>query len=290
MTSNKSIPKGIYIQIYRGAMNATHRANLGVTLDTFKSLGVVGIAWHGFTKEMGVNAYAPLAKLCADRGMLSLAAYGMGADDPAGMATRMAPVANLSSCTAILFDMEGAWEIAEGKSRATVLGTTFRALSPNSTVIDQPWFAPLSHWTAFPWEETAKYVDIRASQVYCNDFLAQYGKNAYEVIFTRYKNEWAKLDQRLAPAGLVRPEIKTIQGYKWYDIGDLVNCLTTYDTLIVWAEPYPDDLFMKGLRVKHALDTKGFVGADAVKNFQASVGLTADNICGNLTCVALGIA
>lgn len=294
--TTKTLSEGIYIQIYRdvipGRTQNEKMRNLANKLDLFKSLGVVGILMHGFTTEMDVDKFKELAKLCLDRGLLCLAAYGLNSSDPLGKAQRMAEVANLPECAALVLDMEGSWEDEQSdKQTAITLGVELKKLAPNVLIVDQPWPVPTVHWSLFPWEETAAYVDIRAAQWYCNDWKSQYGKERYNKCFTWFTNSWKQLDERLAKKNLVKPEIKTLQGYAWDDIfSDLVNCLTSNSTLFVWCEPWPSDGFIKGIKIKNELAKRGFIGPEAVKNYQLSTNgkLTADNVCGPKTLKELG--
>lgn len=292
--TTKTLPKGIYIQIYRGVIPGRspneQTKNLTDKLDLFKSIGVTGIIMHGFTAELNVNKFGPLAKLCKDRDLICLAAYGLDSADPLGKAQRMAPVANHPDCQALVLDMEGAWEDeASDKQAAVVMGQELKKLSPDSLIIDQPWPVPTLHGS-FPWEETAAYVDIRAAQWYCNDFISSFGDDRYKRCWKWFSDSWKVLDFRLGKKGLVKPEIKTVQGYKWI-LKDLINCLTTEETIFVWCEPYPDAVFMQGLVAVNKLKQLGFTGPDAVKNFQLSTNgkLIADNICGPLTIKELGL-
>lgn len=287
------LPAGKYVQIYRGSMSAAQVAGLGDKLDELKKLGVTGIAWHGFTTEMNPVVFARLTKLCTDRGMLSIAAFGMGSQDPVGMGTRMGKVGLVPGCLAVMFDMEGAWD--SGKQvQAVQLGQAFRAVAPNVLTIDQPWPVPTVHWQ-FPWEETAAFIQIRAPQYYVNDWTAQHGDARYAKCWAWFDSAWAKLNSRLAPKNLVRPQIVTIQGYRWV-FHDLVNCLMTNDTVIVWAEPFPDAVFMLALDVVVRLQSLGFSGANGVRQFQEKWNkdhtmdlLTADNSCGPKTALRLGV-
>lgn len=287
----KALPPGLYVQIYRGAMSAAQRDNIGATLDSFKAQGIKGIVWHGFTMEMGPVTFAALTKLCTDRGLLSLAAFGMGSTDPVGMGTRIGKVALVPGCFAVVLDMEGAWDSGK-KASAVQLGQALRAVAPNALVIDQPWPEPNWH-DSFPWEETAAFVDIRAPQYYVNDWQ---GSDRYERVWPVFVSQWAHLDAtKLAHDNLVKPEIRTIQGYHWV-FHSLVNCLLTNQTMIVWAEPFPDDLWFLGVQTVAKLAALGFTGPNAVKSFQDKWNtdhptdlIGNDNTCGRETAKRLGV-
>ena len=285
----KQLQKGIYIQIYRGAIHAkTHKDfidQIEAKLVLFKSLGVAGVLMHGFTSEMDTVKFKELADLTHKHGLLCLAAYGLDSSDPAGKGQRMGRVAAMPECDALVLDMEGAWENeASDKVSAVLMGKEIKKLAPNALIIDQPWPVPTYHWSSFPWEETAAYVDIRAPQYYAMDWLSTYGKDAYEKCFPWFDASWAKLDQRLAAKGLVKPEIKTIQGYKWF-LDDLCDCIMKYDTIFVWCEPWPDDTTIKAIQVVNKIKSLGFT---SIADYQKSVGLTPDGKVGPLTLQKLG--
>jgi hypothetical protein len=280
-----TLPAGKYMHIYRDSMNAGHKRSLNAFLDRCKVWGFKGVLWHGFTTEMTPSVFKPLAKLCSDRGLLALAAFGLNSEEPEAKAVRMAEVANMPECFALVLDAEGAWEdeVAD-KAKAKQMCKKLRELCPNALIIDQPWPVPTYHWTLFPWEEFAECVDMRAAQWYCNDFASNYGENRYVECWKWFSSSWKRLDERLAKSGLVKPEIKTIQGYKWV-LKDLIHCLTNEPTLFIWTMPFPDELFMKALDIVKKLEDLGFTGPVAVKNFQLSTNgkLVADNIWGPKT-------
>lgn len=295
----KTLGKGLYIQVYRGAMKGTpaeKTAKLVAAMDKWKALGVTGVAWHGFVGDLSVAEFAKVTKLCKDRGMKSLAAFGLGSTRPVDYGNWIGDLANAPDCDGVVFDMEGAWEDEQAdKAKAKLMGDTFRAKAPNALAIDQPWPVPTLHWSMFPWEESAEFIDIRAPQYYCNNWRNQWGKEAYEKCWKWFDESWVKLNARLAPKNLVRPVIPTIQGYYW-DLTDLVNCLTSFDTMIVWSEPFPDATFLVGLDAWHRLQSLGFTGPKAVEAFQASWNkahptdlLTVDNGFGPKTAAKLGV-
>lgn len=282
-----SLPSGRYIQIYRDKIPGNDRSakllSLESQLDRYKTLGITGILWHGFTKELTPSVFKPLAKLCSDRGLLALAAFGLDSENPEGKGKRIALVANMPECFATVFDMEGDWENEKtDKENALAMGNVFRANAPLALAIDQPWPVPTLHWSLFPWEESAMFVDLRAPQFYVNNYQKLYGGSRYEKCWAWYISAWKKLNERLSKSNLVKPMFPTIQGYGWI-LSDLIHCLTNNPTLFIWSEPYPDEVFMNGLEIEQKLKAIGFTGPDAVKNYQSSVGLKADNVCGPLT-------
>lgn len=293
--SNKQLPSEFRcIQIYRDAIKGKTKAeklkSLTKELDLYKLLGITAIAYHGFTTEMTVEVFKPLAQLCIDRGMLALAAYGLDSSDPIGKAERMALVANLPECFALVLDMEGKFEDElSDKQTIKIMGKKLRELCPNCLMISQDWFAARSHWSMYGWEEIFEFVDMTFPQVYAMNFKNQYGNQAYEKVWEWYQKDWKVLEDRLRPKNLIRPRKVTLQGYKW-PLEDNVDVLLKNPACIIWAEPYLDETFVKAFRIVKKLKELGFEGPEAIKNFQLSTNgeLNADNICGNKTIKKLG--
>lgn len=290
-----SLPPGRYVQVYLDSLRGSIDSKIKFLipkLDKLKKLNTKGILWHVASYEdittLTPEVFKKLAKLCSDRQMLALGAFGLRPKDPEKDGAHIGLIANLPECFAVVFDMEGAWEVKSGKEQAVKLGRAFRAVAPNALAIDQPWADPTYHWSAFPWEETSVFVDIRMPQFYVNNWMKQHGPKRYEICWPRFLKAWEKLKTRLAPAKLWKPVMYTIQGYKWV-FKDLVNCLTSNPTLFIWAEPVPDDVCMAALEVVAALEAKNFHGPTAVRDFQASVGLHPDNIYGPNTASKLGL-
>lgn len=297
--AKRTLPPGRYVQIYRGAVRGNgkteKRANIAQALDKLKTIGVKGIIWHGFSNELTPAVFLELAALATPRGLLSLASFGDGDSDPEGFGRRVGAVGNLPECAAVVLDMEGIWENEpDDKTDAQKLGRALRSVAPDVLVFDQPWPVPNLH-SSFPWDETAAYVDIRAPQYYVNNWIGSKGKDRYTFCWDWFEKSWEKLNQRYAGKGLVKPVIKTIQGYKWV-FKDLVHCLCSNPTLFIWSEPYPDDLFMAGLAVVQKLESLGFSGPTAVKQFQTKWNqehpldlIQPDNIIGPATMSKLGL-
>lgn len=303
----KTLPDGIYIQPYMdkfpGATRQAKLDNVRREVSKWKDAGVAGVAWHGFAgreygpwQMLGPELFTTLTAITKEFGMLSLAAYGLGSTKAVAKGEFIGKVGALPICDGILFDMEGAWENEPSdKPDAKKMGDAYRALAPDQWTCDQPWFAPAVHWSKFPWEETAGFVDERCPQVYCNNFIKQWGKDAYEKTWAWYMKDWVKLDKRLAARNLVRPRRPTIQGYEWDNMTDLVHCLTANPSLFVWCEPFPDTMFLQGLEIRKKLLDLGFSGPEAVKQFQANWNatggrtLSVDNQCGPNTISALNL-
>jgi hypothetical protein len=300
MTTKKQLPTGIYVQIYLDAVHGNTKQQkmqkISDAVDRLKTLGVKGILWHQASYEkvadLSVARFKELSLICSQRGLLSLAAWGLRDSTPEQDGAHIGLIANLPECFGVVFDMEGAWENEKiDKEKAVQIGKAFRKVSPNSLAFDQPWPEPPQHWTMFPWEETASFIDVRAPQDYYNDWTKKYGAERYKKLLPIFETGWKRLeDRRLKPKGLVRPRIKTIQGYKWNGIfSDLVNCLLINPTLFVWSEPFPDALFMCALEVVSKLNGSHFTGPNAVRLFQHSVGLTETDVCDDLVLAKLGI-
>ena len=297
--TTRTLPPGRYVQIYRGAVRGNSkdekRASITNVVEQLKNLGVKGVVWHGFSNELTPTVFKELAVICTSRGLLSLASFGDGDSDPEGFGRRVGNIANLPECAGVVLDMEGIWENeADDKSDAIKLGKALREVAPNALVIDQPWPVPNLH-SSFPWDETAAYVDIRAPQYYVNNWIGSKGKERYSFCWNWFEDSWIKRNAKYAQKGLVKPMIKTIQGYKWY-FKNLVHCLTPNPTLIIWSDPYPDQVFMAGLAVVQKLESLGFTGPEAVKAFQVKWNLEhpqdkigTDNIIGPMTMSRLGL-
>jgi hypothetical protein len=297
--NSRTLPSGRYVQIYRGAVRGSNkaekRASIANVVGQLKNLGVKGIVWHGFSNELTPTVFKELTAICTPLGLLSLASFGDGDSDPEGFGRRVGVIANLPECAGVVLDMEGIWENeSDDKSDAIKLGKALREVAPNALVLDQPWPVPNLH-SSFPWDETAAYVDVRAPQYYVNNWISSKGKDRYSFCWKWFEESWKKRNDKYAQKGLVKPMIKTIQGYKWY-FKDLVHCLTSNPTLIIWSDPYPDQVFMAGLAVVQKLESLGFTGSEAVKAFQMKwneehpqdqIGI--DNIIGPMTMTKLGL-
>jgi len=294
--AKRTLPPGRYIQIYRGAVRGNSktekRTSIVSALDRLKMVGIKGIIWHGFSGELTPAVFLELAALATARGLLSLAAFGDGDSDPEGFGRRVGAIANLPECTGVVLDLEGIWENEPGdKAKAVALGRALRQVAPDALVFDQPWPVPQYHGS-FPWDETAAFVDVRAPQWYFNDFKKNFGDQRYQKCLKWFCDSWRALEAKLAAKNLIRPRIMTIQGYGWDGIfADLVACLTSNPTIFIWSEPYPDELFSKGLVVVNKLEKLGFTGSDAVLSYQRSTNgtLKQDNRCGPSTLASLGL-
>lgn len=252
-----TLAPGVYVQCYRAKLpGATHQARLdgaARVLDGLVLVKCAGVFWHGFTHELVPGVFADYAKLCTDRGMLACASFGLDASVPSVKGARMAAVANMPQCAAIGLDAEGAYD-EHGQDAALAIGHAFRAAAPGALVLDQSWPVPTVH-AHFPYEQFAGFadahgryvelVDLHAEQRYCNDWIRQWGTERYARCEALFNASEAKLDAIL-PAQARRPHIRTIQGAGWGDIpGDLLTCLRSHATMLVWSEPWPDESFMR---------------------------------------------
>jgi hypothetical protein len=292
----RTLPTGVIPQIYRGAIRGATRHDrldaIARALDALAPLGVTAVAWHGFVDDLDESRFDELATLAAQRGMASLAAFGLGPSRPEYKGAWMGRVAALPHCAGLVEDAEGAFDHGQQAATRAMCQAT-RAAAPDAVIAHQPWPVPTLHWD-FPYEEFAAIVDIDAPQFYYNDFKGRYGGARYAKCLQWFEGSWARLEQRLAarPAPRrPRTRIQTVQAYGWTDIlPDLVHCLTHNTTLLAWSDPFPADDFVLGLRVVQALRARGFAGPDAVRAFQTSAGLAADDRCGPLTLAALGLS
>ncbi|HSN30000.1 MAG TPA: hypothetical protein VLT45_27120 [Kofleriaceae bacterium] len=251
-----NLTPGLYVQVYRAKVPGAARPQRLMLLDAhaqeWARLGAKGIAWHGFSTELTIDAMRDLTAICRNHSLVSLAAYGMDSSDPTGKGERIGRVLESDVCDGVVLDAEGAWEDdADGDDRehARRFASTFlphRQHAPGKPVIDQPWPVPTVHWS-WPWEEFAECVDARAPQYYVNDWTSTFGRDRFARCVGKFDEAWRRLDARLTPTGHARPRVWTIQGYGWGDIrADLATALKRAQTepLIVWCEPFPDDAFM----------------------------------------------
>lgn len=300
--SKPILPKGLYVQIYRekipGNTFKKKLDNLCKELDLYSSIGVVGILAHGFPSELDINKFKEFEQLCDDRGLICIPAFGLNSDNPELKGQKIGAVAAVAKSRILVLDAEGAWEDEkEDKKNAVILGKEIRKLAPDVLICDQPWPIPDVHWSMFPWEEFADYIDISAPQVYVNNWRSKWGKDAYEKFWEWHLRSWSKLETRLIKAGKGKPiTIPTIQGYAWM-IEDLIDCLCKHDTMFIWSEPFlsngskdKTDNTVRGIKAFNELKKRGFVGVDAVSLFQRSTNgkLTVDGVCGEKTLKELG--
>lgn len=278
---------GVLPQLYMDKV--PNRDALAKLLDKLAGLGAQGVAFHASSValEPKFEAYAALGKA---RGLRTLAAFGMDSDDIPGKTQRIGAVAANPACDGVILDAEGHWEDeASDRAKAQELCAGLHDKAPGSLWIDQPWWKPSVHWSRFPWEEFGRLVQVRAPQAYVNDYIQDYGAARYRIVWAKYEQEWAALEQnRLAPAGIHDRRIPTIQGYAWV-LSDLVDCLLRNPCVILWCEPGPDDSTCLGWRVVRGLAARGFVGPGAVQAFKTAAHLPADAVVDRRVLQALGL-
>jgi hypothetical protein len=295
----KFAPKGYILQLYRGSSGFDF-AKLKANLPRYQACGITGIAPHGFEGDLDVKRFDTYVQLAKPRGMTTYAAFGLGPSHPYDRGAWIGKTALHPDCAGVLFDMEGSFEIDAGKQAAADIGRGFLAQFPNNVAdvwaCDQPWADPSVHWSKFPWEEIAGFVDARAAQFYFNDWK---GAHRYNNLDPHFHHSWDQIDARLAPKGLVRPLMMTLQAYGWSDIfPDFVDCLLANPTAFLWCDNgLPSENALLGLQVVTELAKRGFTGVDAVKNFQKAYNaagpskkIAEDGRCGyGETVPALGI-
>lgn len=256
--SRPTLPPGLYLQVYRAKVpGATHAARMLVLesrVREWAALGAKGVAWHGFSTELTIDALRDLTALCRKYGLLSLAAFGMDASDPVGKAHRIGAVLVSDVCDGVILDAEGAFEVKAGTAAAAAFRDAFlpyRRQVPHKPVCDQPFPVPVrvrgqGGHGSFPEIEFAECVDARAPQFYVNDWSGMWGPRRYPLCLALFNDSWAAENAQL-DAAHVRPLWATIQGYGYEDIADylptdLGRSLTV--PTFVWCEPFPSAHFM----------------------------------------------
>ncbi len=290
--SSKTLPPGIYPQLYRDANHGGTPAMV-TALAKIKQHGCPGVFFHMFPNEANlIERFKACAKLAHDEGLLACVAFGLDSSmSPTAKGDALGAVAALPECYALALDAEGAWD-SNKKSDAIVMCERIRELAPDALILDQPWPVPNYH-SGFPWEEFSKYVDIHAPQYYYNDFKSRFGSQRYVKCQEWFDGSWTALENSLRAKNpsLVKTRIPTIQGYGWDDsFYDLVTCLMSNETALVWCDPFPTETFAKGLRVRNALTLAGHTGPRAVFDFQQANNLDVDGKCGPATLLALGVS
>ncbi len=256
MTSFRAVPwTGHAIQVFRqkvpGDTAAKRRDWCRLRLDEAVAVGVNAIVWHGFSEEFTCEKFEPLATIARERGLVSLAAYGMDDTDPEGKAHRIAKVSHHPDCVGIVFDWEGRWEDeSTDAAKALAFEKVYAAEGADRWRCDQPWWKPTVH-TRSPWRQFARIVDARFRQNYCNDYD---GKDRFARINTGSEAAWAWLNAKVLKPEELRPVLNTRQAYGWRDIPtSLELCVVTESPVIWWSEPWPDPQVIRALKAAHDL-------------------------------------
>lgn len=321
-------PVGIYLQLYRGAYKdkpgKSKRDQLWAHVDQIKAMGLPGVVFHGFPEEL-LEQWDGLAAGAQERGLLALASWGLDTKTSTMSAVRKGELVGKllarPTCAAGLLDAEGQWDSDLGpaddmdEAGAVAFCDALLSEAPAAWVGDQPWYAIDSHgnvrktakrereggvFSGFPVDEFARVCNWgRYRQAYVHPSLG----TTYKGVFDRMDREWATVNPALEAAGLGRPLRVTAQGYFW-KLHQKVHMLLDRhvradDPIIIWAEPFPDDISIRGIRIVEWLKTNGMakVGCDpmeTIKKLQTELNtrghrLDVDGWCGNATAAALGL-
>lgn len=228
-----------------------------------------------------------------------------------------------ADCAAGYLDAEGQWDTDQGplddmdEAGALAFGRALRAVAPTAWVGDQPWpiidvhgdvrrgARPVDQggcFAGFPIDEFAASCvnGDRARQLYWENFTRQWGRDAYERMSAWMERSWGVVRPALDRAGLTRTEAVSIQGYAHKDTVDTVDCILDWGInratrVVVWSEPFPTEVTMRAIAAAGRLRELGHAGPgvaprQAVRAAQRGAGITADGLCGEKTCRALGLA
>lgn len=218
-----------------------------------------------------------------------------------------------------LVDMEGAWDVDTGpqdetdESGAVVMLGYVRSALPNIVLMDQSWFAIMSHgdnrrtikpigeggsFAGFPRDEIAKFVNASAPQPYWCNFRRLRPRDAAKYVFHRMEREHKEFETHLAKLDpkLVIPRTITIQSYGHErNPGELVSVLLAYADrpIVMWR----DFRFATGyaftlrcIKAAQKIKAAGFTGLEAVKKFKQSLNgaLPVNDDCDTATLQYLG--
>ena len=278
VTTRGRMPSGVWIQPYLddipGKTHAAKMSSLGAQLARWKQLGVIGVAFHGFTTSLPAQL-PELIGPAKSNGLLSAAAFGLDATDPIGKGERLGRAAVIPGLSCVGLDAEGAYDQNAQNIAASML-RVYRDAAPDMLTFTQPWPLPQYH-SHFPYIEFASQTDVVAPQMYYNDWKSQHGGARYREMGPKFESAWRDLEAHVfAPRQLVRPRILTVQTYGWSDIKyDCVDCVVRNETIIGWGEPYPEQEFLGALSIRQRLDQRvglyvngQWNGSTAVLRFQ----------------------
>lgn len=252
--TDKQLPDGIGIQIYRGALrvrgDATRYDAFARACGQFAAAGVRFVVWHGFSTELGPDHFGALATLAAKEGLASCAAYGMDSDDMAGKGRRIGAVARMPECRATFTDLEGKGEDEPAPVEAAhyrEFRLALRAAAPDAVVIAQTWELPQKH-KGMPWDEIAACSDAFAPMEYLNNWKSVYGADRAAKMEPRWAAGRAWLRDRIGRPDV--PIFRTTHAVGWDDIpADRDAMLAAHaGRLVVWSEPFPPPSFLAAIK------------------------------------------
>lgn len=324
---------GVYLQLYRGAIRGRslqeRRDRLARYCDEIAAMQTRGLVqgpvFHGFCEDLR-DAWPRLAELATHRSLPALASWGLDGRDLSAetKGDLIGQVLASPDCAAGLLDAEGQWDSDLGpaddmdEAGALALGRALRARAPDTPVGDQPWFAIEAHGdvrrTARPLGQGGVFagfpVDEFAAVTSWGRFRQAYIYNArgarYAPTFERMDREWAAIAPALRSGGLERPLRVTLQAYGWrlheqvHAILD--RCVRPAVPLVLWCDPWPDDVTLAALAFVELLVREGFAapGVDAreaVRLWQRSYNahasevhqISVDGWAGTDTALAAGV-
>jgi hypothetical protein len=320
-------PRGIYLQLYRGAIRGptreAKRAQLAEYCDRIDVMGLPGVVFHGFCEDLA-GAWDGLAKLAADRGLLALASWGLDSRDlsAARKGELVGDVLARPTCAGGLLDAEGQWDSDLGaaddmdEAGALALAAAIQKRAPGAWVGDQPWFAIEAHgdlrktanrpeaggvFRGFPVDEFASVCTWgRYRQAYIYRALGA----LYAPTFARMDREWSSITPALRAAGLERPLRVTLQAYGWLlheQVDAIINRgVAANASVILWCDPWPDAVALRAIAAATWLEHEGYArpgvaARAAVRAAQAEFNrrgarLTVDGWWGEATHRAAGLS
>lgn len=299
MTRPCPLHPGLHVQFYRDAQPGDDPTALARAIASWgNTASIAGVAMHSVNLEMSESEYEPLARVALAAGMQPSASWGLGDSHPELYGKTLARFAKRPDVVSTIFDMETSFENeADDPAKAERLFDAFRHDAPDAFALDQPWPVPTLH-SRFPDRVIVRYIDMRSSQDYWNNWKHAYGRARFAKLRPWFAKSKATLDAQLAHLGLpVPPRTRTIQGYGWDDApADLVFALieAVREPTPVWCDPLPTPAFLAGVKTVDNLRLGGWlrdgVPPDVlVREFQTATGLTVDGRCGVKTMAALGV-
>lgn len=189
-----------------------------------------------------------------------------------------------------MMDWEGAWDGQQNKAKTIMQQIQDRfGSAANGRVIDCPWWAPLKTPSGKPSHPSAPNAQFGRFAVdrYVQAYGAPVDKRSTSMLsWARSPTQWASLGNWKIRGAF--------QAYK-RSVSDQVRTLmaestSQQDACCMWDYTEFDVNFTFALKIRAKLVSVGFVGANAVSDFQrAQGGLAVDGICGPKTTAALGL-